>query len=334
MLRRLFRRLSPRMRRVLPLSLLLLAAAVAAGLWRGAGPRALDSAQIEALYARPLAPPGAGLRVFHLGHSLVGRDMPAMLEQLAHAAGAEEHVHHSQLGWGTTLKAHWDPATPIPGFETENAHPRFRPAAETLDAGNHDVLVLTEMVEIRDAIRYFDSAAHMSLWVGRARAGNPAMRVYLYETWHRLDDPEGWLERVDRDLARYWEAAILYPALARDPAHPVYLIPGGQVLARFVRRIESMPGGVDGLSRREDLFAREDDGTVDPIHFNDLGAYLLALVHYAVLYHRDPRGLPRALLRADGTPADPPGPAAAALMQEVVREVVADLPRTGVAPGF
>lgn len=54
------------------------------------------------LYAVPLAPPDRPLRVFHLGHSLVNRDMPAMLEQLSGAG----HDHRSQLGWGATLQSH------------------------------------------------------------------------------------------------------------------------------------------------------------------------------------------------------------------------------------
>ena len=54
-----------------------------------------------------LPAPESGLRVFHLGHSLVGRDMPAMLQQLAVAAGFDDHTYESQLGWGTSLRSHW-----------------------------------------------------------------------------------------------------------------------------------------------------------------------------------------------------------------------------------
>ena len=91
-------------------------------------------------------------------------------------------------------------------------------------------------------------------------------------------------------------------------------------------------GGVDGITQAQDLFATQDDGTPDTIHFNDLGAYLVALTHYAVLYHRAPEGLPFALKRADGSDADAPGPQAARLMQRVVWDVVRALPQTGV-PG-
>jgi hypothetical protein len=297
-------------------------------LWAQLRPAGLTDAEMAALFAEPIEPPTRPLRVFHLGHSLVGRDMPAMLEQLA----AEGHRHESQLGWGTTLQAHWEPDVGIAGFEAENAHPRYRDAREALLSGEYDAVVVTEMVEIRDAIRYFDSPGYLARWAERAREGNPQVRVYLYETWHRLDDPEGWLERLDRDLGRHWEADILRPALAADPAgRPIFLIPAGQVLARLVREVERQ-GGVEGLRGREDLFGRGPDGSLDPIHLNDLGHYLVALAHFAVLYHRSPVGLPRELRRADGSPAAAPSPAAARLMQEAAWAVATSQPMTGVAP--
>lgn len=292
----------------------------------GGGATPLDDSEMAALYADPLEPPEGPLSVFHLGHSLVGRDMPAMLEQLAPAG----HAHASQLGWGTTLEAHWEPDVEINGFEVENDHPHYRDARSALDSGAYDAFVMTEMVEIADAIRYHDSAEYLHRWAMHARAGDPRIRLYLYETWHNIDDEQGWLNRLDRDLERYWEGEILRGALARDALRPpIHLIPAGQVLARFAREIEARDG-VDGLREPADLFMRRDDGSQDTIHVNDLGAYLVALTHYAVLYHRSTIGLPRALRRADGRPADAPGERAARLMQDVVDAVVTSFPLTGV----
>ncbi|QFT60477.1 hypothetical protein FIU94_16730 [Sulfitobacter sp. THAF37] len=287
--------------------------------------RRRGAAEAEALYAEPLNPPGGALNVYHLGHSLVGRDMPAMLAQLA----GPGHEYHSQLGWGTSLRDHWEPDVPINGFAEENAHDRFRPAKTALASGEYDAVVLTEMVEIRDAIRYHDAAAYLARWAGLAWDANPDARIYLYETWHHTDDGNGWLARIDRDLRKFWQGRVKYPALAATEA-PIHLIPAGQVMAAFVREVEEA-GGIGGITSLHDLFARRDDGTPDTIHFNDLGAYLVALTHYAVLYHRDPRGLPHELMRADGTPAVAPAGDAAAAMQRVVWDVVARHPETGVA---
>ncbi|WP_434618762.1 hypothetical protein [Tabrizicola sp. M-4] len=312
---------------ILALGVALAVAAVGAFLWRQfSGPPAiptlpgLDDAQMQALYNDPLPAPDAPLAVFHIGHSLVNRDMPAMLAQLA----GEGHRYESQLGWGATLQSHWGD-TPVNGFEQENAHPRFRPAREAVDSGDYDALVLTEMVEIRDALRYHDSARYLAQFSEAARTARPDTRIYLYETWHRLDDAEGWLERIDADLPRYWEAGILRPALHKGAeGQRIHLIPAGQALAAFVREVESR-GGVGNVTSRRDLFS-------DDIHLNDLGNYFIALVHYATLYGDSPEGLPHELLRADGTPATAPAPETARLMQDVVWRVVTSTPYSGVAP--
>lgn len=315
------KRLSRRM--ILSLSGAALLGGGAWALWR----RGADAAQTEALreaWATPLpAPDTDGLRVYHLGHSLVGRDMPAMIAQLA----GPGHSYESQLGWGTSLREHWDPEIPINGFDTENAHPRFRPAREAIASGDYDAVILTEMVELRDAIRYHDSPRYLVEWANLARSANPDTRVYLYESWHRLDDPDGWLDRIDGDWPDLWRGRL--KAADRDLTRPIRTIPAGQAMAAFVRRIEA--GDAPGAIRtREDLFARTDTGAVDPIHLNDIGMYFVALTHYAVLYHRSPVGLPHALQRADGTAADAPDAATARLMQEVVWDVVRGLPETGV----
>jgi hypothetical protein len=281
---------------------------------------------VRARIAAPLTSPRGPLNVFHLGHSLVNRDMPAMLAQLSPSG----HRYDSQLGWGTTLQAHWGDA-PINGFEAENAHPRFRPAHDAVKSGEYDAVVLTEMVEIRDSIRYFDSPKYLALWADQAVTARPDVRLYLYETWHRLDDPEGWLDRLDRDLDRYWLSGVLGPALKELPnGITIRLIPAGQVLAAFVRSVEAQ-GGLGSVRTREDLFQKAPDGTLDPIHLNDLGNYLIALVHHAVLYQTSPVGLAYALTRADGTPAVAPEPEVARQMQEVTHSVVRTLGLSGLS---
>ncbi len=285
-----------------------------------------SAAFVRERLATTLPAPTGPLNVYHLGHSLVNRDMPAMLAQLAPTG----HKYDSQLGWGTTLKAHWGDAE-ITGFEAENAHSHFRPAHEAVESGDYDAIVLTEMVEIRSAIRYFNSAEYLSRWAQKAITGRPDVRLYLYETWHPLDDAEGWLSRLDRDHERYWLREVLGPALRNLPekAH-FHLIPAGPVLAAVARAVEGQ-GGVGNLHDRNDLFARNPDGTLDPIHLNDIGNYLVALVHYAVLYHASPIGLPYTLRRADGLAAVAPDTITARLMQEVTAKVVHTLGLSGLS---
>ncbi|QYK42265.1 MAG: hypothetical protein KF887_03805 [Paracoccaceae bacterium] len=304
------------------------AGVAAFALWRAiALPAALDDAAFAARYATALPPPEGALSIYHLGHSLVGRDMPAMVAQLAGAAGLDGHAWHSQLGWGASLDQHW--RDEVPGFEQENGTPAFRPARAALASGDYDAVVLTEMVELRDAIRWHDSARALADWAALARAGRGDARVYLYETWHRLDDPDGWLSRLDADLPRLWEGVLLRQAMARSGVGTIHVIPAGQAMAAVVRAVEA--GEIPGLTTRDDLFARTPEGMLDPIHLNDIGAYVVALTHFAVLYGRSPEGLPHALTRADGSPATAPEPEAAAAMQRLVWRAVLGYRPSGMA---
>lgn len=298
--------------------------AAGAALAGRAGWRAMQIDAAHDFYLGGLSAPDTPLGVFHLGHSLVGRDMPAMLAQLA----PDGHEYASQLGWGTPLRSHWYPDVPINGFEAENDHPNFAPAHEALAQGGFDAVVLTEMVELKDALKYHDSAEYLINWAQLAREGNPDVRLYLYETWHNTDDPAGWLARIDDDFDALWlNRLALIAALQIDA--PIYVVPGGQVLAHVVRAVEAA-GGIGNIKDRDALFARTSDGEVDTIHLNDLGAYLIALTHYATLYHRSPVGLPRALLRADGEAAQAPDAEAAALMQKIVWQ---EVQRTSIYSG-
>ena len=280
-------------------------------LWRSFRRPAPTAANAQIAIGPTLTAPIGPMQTYHLGHSLVGRDVPAMLAQVA------GHEYHSQLGWGASLGDHW--SGQVAGFAAENAHPAHRPAHEALTSGDYAAVVFTEMVELRDAIRHHDSATRLADWATLARQARPDVRLYLYETWHRLDDPAGWLERIDTDLPALWEAKILRPAMQR--AGDLYLIPAGQVLAAATRMAEA--GKLPSVSTRRAFFA-------DDIHLNDLGNWLVAMTHYAVMYHRSPLGLPTQLTRADGTPATPPLPETAHFLQELVWKVVTGYPASGV----
>ena len=282
--------------------------------------------EISLLYASKLPTATEPLSVYHLGHSLVGRDMPAMLQQLAGSG----HNYRSQLGWGATLQSHWNPKIPINGFEQENSHNKYRDAFEAIESQEYDAIVLTEMVEITAAIEHFDAARSLTNFAKKISQDSPNSHIYFYETWHEVTDPKGWMNRLDNDLAQYWEGEILHKALAQlDGNVPIYLIPAGQVFSAFFKELESIDGVV-GIEKPEDIFAKKEDGSLDPIHINDLGSYFVAVIHYAVLYRKSPEGLAYQLKRADGTDATPPSEEAAKLMQKITWEVVSKMEKTGI----
>lgn len=308
------------MRLILSAALLLaVAALVAWWLWKPAPDTGQD---MQALYRQPRALPDGPLSVYHLGHSLVGRDMPAMLAQMA------GHDYALQLGWGAALSEHWRGPDAVNGYAQENATPHHREAHEALKSGDYDAFVMTEMVRLKDAIAYKDSRKAVADWAAEAAAGNPSGQIFLYESWHALDDPEDWLARLPADLENLWKPDLLWPA-ARAAGKPVWLIPVGQVLHAVVQEAEAQ--GIAELTARDQLFARNPDGSLDTIHPNDLGIYIVALTHYAVLYGRSPVGLPRQLNKADGTPAVAPSPELARRLQQITWDVVRAQPLTGIS---
>lgn len=293
---------------------------------RGDGPAPLPQ-MAEADFAAahvPLASPAGPLAVYHLGHSLVGRDMPVMLAQLA----PEGHQHASQLGWGASLRAHWLGPEEVPGYAAENTHATHRPARDAITSGAYDAVVLTEMVELRDAIKWHASGNYLAEWARLARASRPDVRVYLYETWHQLDHEAGWLQRIDADGDALWRDELMRRAMSAEGVGVIYRVPGGAALAAVARAAEA--GELEGVTSREDLFARTPEGELDVIHPGDLGNYVVALTHFAVLYHRSPEGLPAQLLRGDGSPADAFPAQAALRVQQLVWQVVTADPLSGV----
>lgn len=298
-------------------------AVLAAGYWQlkpQGMPAQDDGADVQALYQTRRAPIDGSLRVYHLGHSLVGRDMPAMLAQMA------GHEYALQLGWGTALREHFQGREAINGFDKENDTPQYRDAHQALASGEYGAFVMTEMVRLQDALMYKESTTYAGKWAAEAVAGNPDIQLFLYESWHALDDQPEWLGRFPGDLDRMWSQLLWSAARASD--RPVWLIPAGQVMAAVVAEAEEK--GIAELTHRDQLFGRNPDGTLDPIHPNDLGVYLVALTHYAALYGKSPVGLPHQLLRADGTQAQAPSPELAQRMQQIAWQVVSSQPLTGL----
>ena len=310
---------------VLPrVGLLALGLAILAGGYWQLRPEGLppydDGADVRPLYQESRVLPERPLRVYHLGHSLVGQNIPAMLAQMA------GHTYALELGWGASLRDHFNGPDAIAGFKEENDTPFYRDAHQALASGDYDALVMTEMVRLADAMRYMDSTTYAAKWADEAVKGNPQIQLFLYESWHALDDQPDWLSRFQGDLDRMWSQLLWSAARAAD--RPVWLIPVGQVMAAVVTEAEAK--GIAELTTREQLFDRFPDGKLDPIHPGDLGDYLSALVHYAVLYGKSPVGLPAQLMRADGSSAEAPSPELARRMQEITWQVVTSQPLTGL----
>ncbi|RRH77934.1 hypothetical protein [Falsigemmobacter faecalis] len=283
-------------------------------------PPMAEEAAFLADFNAPLTPPSGPLRVFHIGHSLVGREMPAFLAQMA------GHEYESQLGWGTSLREHWEERLTINGFDVENAHPRYRPARAALASGEYDALVLTEMSSVADSLRWHATPNYIAEWAKAARAGRPDIRVYLYQSWPNLDTPGGWEAQTDAQLPQYWIGEFLRRAHAAGSG-PVHLIPAGAVLLAAVRAAEA--GQIPGVTERQAFFSVSPEGVPDTVHMSDLGAWLVALTHFAVLYHQVPERPLTEVSHPDGRSFSL-SPETAQALAGVVRGVIAGQPGTGV----
>ncbi|PTX47615.1 hypothetical protein IQ03_02925 [Gemmobacter caeni] len=228
--------------------------------------------------------------ILFVGHSLVGPNLPPLVEDGLRATGVEEVRVEAQIINGAPLKYQWDHAA-----EAEGANGRAR-----LETGQIGTLILTEAIPLAGQAEWNDSAGQVKNWAGLAWAQNPETAVYVYETWHSLasgsgaviaDDPAAgvpWLDRIAADRAAWLDLAAAAEAIRPDTAPPVRLIPAGQAMALAAGAAQA--GALPGVADIRDLFA-------DDIHPNGKGQYLVAMVHLAMLTGESPEGLPAKLGR-------------------------------------
>jgi hypothetical protein len=154
---------------------------------------------------------------------------------------------------------------------------------------------------------------------GNGGAGAPTL---LWTTWTNIDNSDGpWREMLDI-LGEEWENMQDFANDNLLPGSPpVYLIPGHKMMAKLYDDIQL--GIVPDVDHISDFFG-------DNIHTNELGAYAIAMIHYACIYNMSPVGLPNNLLpnAPGGTPI--PSVELAAYLQNMIWEVVTSYPPTGI----
>ncbi len=223
---------------------------------------------------------------------------------------------------GSTIKARWENP---PGFGAPDAR---------LGIGNWQLLSITERVPLAyqggNKQQWYlnqiqDQKEYLSLFVNNAwnngNNGNGAPTL-LWTTWTNIDDRDGpWRNMLDTQGAEF-ERMQDYANLNKPSNAPhVYIIPGHKMFAKLYDDIQL--NLVPGITKIDQFFS-------DKIHTNELGAYAIALIHYACIFNQSPVGLPNNLLpnAASGTPI--PSPELALYLQNMIWEVVTNYPRTGI----
>jgi hypothetical protein len=202
------------------------------------------------------------------------------------------------------------------------------------DIGDWELLSITEGVPLfyegggtqdwyQDAI--ISQREHLSMFANNAwengNDGNGAPTL-LWTTWTNIDDSDGpWRPMLDIQ-GQEWENMQDYANDNLLPGSPpVYIIPGHKMMARLYDDIQD--GLVPDITDISDFFS-------DNIHTNELGAYAIAMIHYACIFNTSPIGLPNNLLPGapSGTPI--PSPELATYLQNMIWEEVTSYPRTGI----
>ncbi|MCC5958518.1 MAG: hypothetical protein JJU08_04190 [Rhodobacteraceae bacterium] len=245
-------------------------------------------------------------RVVMSGHSLTD-PIPDMLRPMVHATG----------GRGAIIDRSTIPGSPMDW--------RWNNTAQPVDArtgmASYDLLVLTERVPLLNTMGYHNSADEALRWARHAWE-NGAQTV-LYATWITRDTGPGagddtaeahipFRERLQVEQDRWLEIRDHVNQNRPDGMPEMVMIPGPRIMTAIYDAIDA--GTAPGLTSMDALFS-------DAIHINDLGAYVMALAHYAVIYGRSPLDVPLGLGR---TPT--PDPELARWLQQLVADVVAQAP--------
>lgn len=251
--------------------------------------------------------------ILYVGHSLVGPDLPGVVENGLRAMEQPATVA-AQIINGAPLKFNFDHSAEAEGVDSR----------VELQKGETEVLILTEAIPLAEHLRWNDTPGQIARFASLAKAMNGSVRVLLYETWHSRKsgpdtltegDPNSglpWRDRLTADLPRWQDAVDQANAILG--AEIVDLLPAGQAMALLSDAIDA--GTVPDVDTIEEFFS-------DDIHLSEKGEYFVALVHLAAITGKSPEGLPTKLTRSwrtrDGVVSD----ALAARLQEIAWQSVA-----------
>ncbi|MEI4263444.1 DUF4214 domain-containing protein [Roseovarius sp. D0-M9] len=251
-------------------------------------------------------------KILLIGHSLVGKIMPQMLNSVMTTLGRDVQADVQVIN-GAPLRYNWDNGDRAEGVNARNA----------LADGSYDVVVVTEAIPLDTHLTWNDTHGYATRYYNLATNANSATQFYVYETWHNLGSNLGaWRAQLDDDLGK-WEGIADYINAQRAGGMPEALIvPAGQAMARLYDAIQA--GQVPGLSSIRDVFK-------DDIHLNDLGQWFIAGLQAATLAQVSPNSLPAQTVDTYGSPFDAPDAAMTAALTGIIGETLSSYDRDGVS---
>lgn len=221
------------------------------------------------------------ISVYQIGNSLTNDARKGGIDVLAAAAGYTDHVQAWHIRCGSSLRAIWNNPT-----ETCVAPTAYGLFGDALAGYSWDAVTLQPHHESTLGMDRYYASQFIDL--------TPATtKIYVYATWPRIslgDYATVWQTETTDDDAQVMVAARSYfhhlaDALRADhPDREIFVIPVGEVFYEVEQRLASGALVIDGVTGAHDLYR-------DNVHATDLGRYLAALTHYAVLYGESPVNL-------------------------------------------
>lgn len=261
------------------------------------------------------------VKQIHSGHSLTdplfGQPWPGQYVDLMtglRGTWAGDDIGKATIP-GSPMRWRWDNETTL------------QPTSARYNISEWELLVITEGVPMTEYM-HDDSKMYLSSYVNNAwdngNDGNGTPTL-LWTTWTNIDDSDGpWRATLD-SYESIWEGMMDYANENRPSgATPVYIIPGHRLMARLYDDIQA--GQVPGITHINQFFS-------DNIHVNTLGAYAVAMIHYACIYNQSPVGLPNDFSNENWQYNGSPTPEQAAYLQNMIWDVVTNYDRTGVTNG-
>jgi hypothetical protein len=245
--------------------------------------------------------PRNDVRAFYSGHSL-SQGVPEVVEKIARSLGHRLDFEAQVMGYSLLrqrTKGEVTSATEWPGYGAGhnrkgaglNVAEELRQPRRLASGGKYDVLVVTERHDLPAIARKERTAFYLTDMAQHLLAGNPDAEVLLYHTWLHLDPdaPGPWID-YERAVLPMWECLASRANLdlpARGNVPRIRVLPGGGALAELAAALwEGKVPGVAGAGPGERVRLLFSDN----VHMSDAGRYFIALVHYAVLFGRNPEG--------------------------------------------
>ncbi|HEX8835257.1 MAG TPA: hypothetical protein VF719_13700, partial [Abditibacteriaceae bacterium] len=250
--------------------------------------------------------------VMHIGHSLMEKEMPQFVKTLADEAGIP-HSYSYQLIIGSPLTYQWG----IGDFDEETQKTQKGRqgvgARASLASGKFDALIMCDATPVLTHLKW-GSLESAPKFYELALRSNSKTRVYLYHFWPSLDAPN-YNAAFAEELKAYETIAdtMVETHAAKFPKGKVSIVPAGAAVVELKRRIEARQ--VPGIASIRDIYS-------DDIHLTPKGMYLVALVHFATLYGKNPTGLGAHMKNEWGQTLVNLPPATAKVFQEIAWEAV------------